>query len=156
MTEKPRQRTFLDFTLRGLDELDRFPTPEARARAMDELSSETRGWELVKGIVICVLATAAVVVLVRVLVPRSLAGIVGPFVLKDLALLCGIATFVFVSRWLHRRGSARSLRVKLIAAGVPVCIECGYAMKGLSATSRCPECGAEMTAAARALLAPAG
>jgi hypothetical protein len=37
----------------------------------------------------------------------------------------------------HMRGS---LRVQLIKQGVPICLKCGYDLRGLD-TARCPECG---------------
>ena len=45
--------------------------------------------------------------------------------------------------WLFRRRIQRSLRESLISAGVPVCMRCGYCLRGLSelAEPRCPECG---------------
>ena len=36
----------------------------------------------------------------------------------------------------------KSLRRQLLEAGVPICLKCGYDIRGLS-TPRCPECGGE-------------
>jgi len=41
---------------------------------------------------------------------------------------------------LARRGIERHLRTRLLAAGVPVCMHCGYDLRGQT-QARCPECG---------------
>ena len=42
-------------------------------------------------------------------------------------------------RW-RRRSIQRNLRRQLIASGVPICIRCGYDLRGQE-DARCPECG---------------
>ncbi|MGE3181608.1 MAG: hypothetical protein AB7N71_08255 [Phycisphaerae bacterium] len=49
---------------------------------------------------------------------------------------------IVVLTWLWRQKCRRFLRERLIEQGVPVCIPCGYDLRGLS-ENRCPECGAE-------------
>jgi hypothetical protein len=51
----------------------------------------------------------------------------------------GGSTMVMV-RWLWRGRCRRFLRQELVARGVPVCLKCGYDLRGLSGP-RCPECG---------------
>ena len=48
-----------------------------------------------------------------------------------------------VHGWITRRERARRFRVALNRRGVPVCIQCGYSLQGLSNVGQqCPECGA--------------
>jgi len=81
-------------------------------------------------------------------------GVLGTsFVIGDLLPLCGanrIALYMTVALWnliptvvvvlIVRRKMRRSLRRILVEYGVPVCLECGYELRGLP-TNRCPECG---------------
>ncbi len=50
---------------------------------------------------------------------------------------------VIVSSWvtwrLFRHRIRRHLRERLVQLGVPICIPCGYDLRG--STNRCPECG---------------
>ncbi len=48
-------------------------------------------------------------------------------------------TFVLSRLW--RRRTRRHLRTELVTRGVPVCVPCGYDLRGLP-EPRCPECGA--------------
>jgi len=50
--------------------------------------------------------------------------------------------------FLWRNPLRRYLRVQLAAAGIPICIHCGYDLRG-SPSGRCPECG-ELAGAAHA------
>ncbi|MGE5607712.1 MAG: hypothetical protein ACM359_00515 [Bacillota bacterium] len=42
--------------------------------------------------------------------------------------------------WLFRRRIQRTLRQQLLARGVPICLGCGYDLRG-QLEPRCPECG---------------
>ncbi len=42
--------------------------------------------------------------------------------------------------WFWRRRVRRFLRERLLALGVPICLKCGYDLRGQT-TPRCPECG---------------
>ncbi len=55
---------------------------------------------------------------------------------KVLVFMLGIATAMWVLRPLVRR----SLREQLVAKGVPICVACGYDLRG-QIEPRCPECG---------------
>ena len=50
-------------------------------------------------------------------------------------------------RWFGRQ----YMRDKLLECGVPVCVKCGYCLRGLAA-DQCPECGKELDARVRALI----
>jgi len=43
--------------------------------------------------------------------------------------------------YLYRRPMARFVRADLVSRGIPVCLECGYDLRG-QRIPRCPECGA--------------
>ncbi len=51
---------------------------------------------------------------------------------------CGVV--VSLTAWrLFRDRTRRHLRERLVQLGVPICIPCGYDLRG--STDRCPECG---------------
>lgn len=144
-------------TLAGLPEMDQFDSDEQRKLALAQIEAEagnpmSRGWWA--AVLILVGSVIAVVFGLRWAMPRV--PIVRDFhhELQDMIRIgAGIATFVLVLRWLHRRGGQPALREKLIAAGVPVCRACGYALRGLPLESaRCPECGREFDDDVRSIL----
>lgn len=154
MRDKAPKHTVFDLTLKGLEELDHFPTKESRARAFASLSGTIRGWELVKGVAVTASAPILTLVLLRAVLPRLWPSVFGVRFFHDFSVIFAILAFVVVLRWLHRRGAARWLRVKLVEEGVPVCVECGYLLRGLSpGAERCPECGRSLTAQVRCLIA---
>ncbi len=58
-----------------------------------------------------------------------------------IAIAILFATYV---PWLMRgaaRGQSELLRQQLRDRGIPVCLACGYSLKGLTSPDRCPECG---------------
>lgn len=56
-----------------------------------------------------------------------------------IAALCA-GGMAYAAIWVTRRGVRRYLRVQLVNKGVPVCLECGYQLRG-QVEPRCPECG---------------
>jgi hypothetical protein len=54
-------------------------------------------------------------------------------------------TYAAVFHWLFRSPIRRRLREELVKQGVPICIPCGYDLRGQS-EPRCPECGAAFDA----------
>ncbi len=56
--------------------------------------------------------------------------------------------------WTWRRVAARHLRRALIESGVPVCLRCGYPLRGLApeVTPRCPECGWRVSRRVRSVM----
>ena len=152
---KSPRANLLNFTLRGLPELDYFPTPEARQAALDEIGAEA-GNPKSRHLWLGVLMTVAGVLAARWLAGWLLSFALWPRLVEEILHTVGmLAGFLLVLRWLHRRGTGRDLRTKLLASGVPVCVSCGYLLRGLSpATGRCPECGTEFSARVRDLLSP--
>jgi len=132
----------LNLTLAGLPELDHFPSLEERQKALWEIGNEAgdtkSGWFW-----LAILAVVGGAILARYVAGWLLSYVALPGELEDiLKVLTILAVFFLVLRWLHRRGAAAELRRKLLARGVPVCMGCGYLLRGLSvSTERCPECG---------------
>ncbi len=65
--------------------------------------------------------------------PGSLSG-----VSTAMLVWCGLCVVGWRWRWFTRQ----KLRKELAARGIPICIRCGYDIRGLT-DARCPECGTE-------------
>lgn len=132
----------LEATLAGLPELEEFDDDERRRAALREIGEEagnlaSGGYWL--GLSILVGSTVVSWVLARWVLARI--GWRSWLETLVLGIVVG-GTFWFVLRRLHRSGAQRELREKLLQQGVPVCLKCGYNLRGLPAeSSRCPECG---------------
>ncbi len=120
-------------------ELEHFETPEEGRRALKawqkQLMYTPRFWMAVIGYIVAVGVTVALsVVFLRPwfgLSSGSFAAIVG-----------GVtgSTGMAAIPWLWQRRCRRFLRAELISRGVPVCLPCGYDLRGQQ-QPRCPECG---------------
>lgn len=139
------RRTFLNFTLAGLDELELFPTPEERQKAVNEVGTETRGRDFAKGMTILTLVAAGTAFL-ALLLGRALFTGVLPRALVDLVpAASAIIAALITMRLLHRWGARADLRRKLL--------RCGYDLRGLPpGGALCPECGTEPSVEATRLL----
>ena len=138
--KKPKH--LLDLTLRGLPELEEFDNDAQRQAALREIGQEAA--DLKSGgywLGVAVLVGSTVIswwtvrwVLARISWPQWIEGLI--------QLLAFGGTFWLVIRWLHRSGARAELRQKLLQQGIPVCLKCGYLLRGLPPeTQRCPECG---------------
>ena len=61
-----------------------------------------------------------------------------------------ISTFI-ISIWNSRKSAVKGLRAELLALGIPVCLACGYDLRG-TVSQRCSECGRELDARVREIL----
>ena len=79
-------------------------------------------------------------VLAAILSDTALSGTHIPGLLVHLgtAALVGIALWFVL--WLHRRDAQHELRLYLRELGIPICLHCGYDLRGQT-VPRCPECG---------------
>lgn len=150
---KHKINPLLRLTLAGLPELDYFPTPEARDTALYELGRDagmSAPKSLAAGIAIIAAFTLSLVFAVKWL----LRLVHWPRLLEEWILISLAGGFVFLLlRFLHRRGFVSELRAKLVANGVPICIPCGYLLRGLpETTTNCPECGKIIEPKARAVI----
>jgi hypothetical protein len=156
MGQRRRSKPHLmNLTLKGMDELELFPSAEARQRALHEVTGSMRWWELAGGIAVTAAAGLAIYLaareLVGWLVPHP--GRVMREALDVLRIAITMGGLFLVLRFLHRWGTARALRAKLIACGVPVCASCGYLLRGLAeSVAQCPECGRAIDPAVRELI----
>jgi hypothetical protein len=146
-------------TLAGLPELEHFESEEQKQRALVELEKEAGNpfsWDWGIGVGILIGVVIAVTFTLRAFMHRI--PIVGdaPRLVQEMirfAIILGV--FFVMLRWLHRWGAGEQLREKLIAAGIPVCRGCGYALKGLPPdASKCSECGREIDADVMKLIRP--
>lgn len=127
---------------RRFPELDLFATFEdaeaALFRATEQGGMRRRDYVLVGLILFVIMA----IILVAVIIQQS-AGPVWSAVMRvvewtlPVVLAFGIVSFLV---YFHRRAIQRSLREQLCAIGVPVCMACGYDLRG-QVDPRCPECG---------------
>ncbi len=142
------------YTLRGLPEMELFDSEEQRAEVVREIETEAgRPTNLWYWLAVAILVSATLVTnrIMKWLLARL---VVWPEEIEDaLQWLVMILMIVVVLRWLHRWGAAVDLRRKLLIRGVPVCLGCGYSLRGHSeAATRCPECGRSFDEAVRRIL----
>jgi hypothetical protein len=137
-----RKRHLFQLTLAGLPELEHFETDEQRQEAFQDIGSEA-GTPVSFGFWFAIFILVGAVITARALAKWVLAHVYWPEPVEEaLSWLVILLTFGFVLRWLHRSGVRRELREKLLTQGVPVCMQCGYLLRGLPlSSSRCPECG---------------
>ncbi len=62
-----------------------------------------------------------------------------------LLYLAYVLAALSVPTWFTRRAIRRELRVQLTQRGIPICIPCGYDLRGQT-RPRCPECGTSFDA----------
>lgn len=154
MARKPPPKVHpFNATLRGIEEVENFKTAEDRQRALTELGDEVRLRDLALGITLCVAAALGSFWLMRAMFQYILPRSIPAWFATNACYAAGLIGVLLTMRALHRWGAAKELRRKLIASGVPVCLECGYRLEGVPPrTEMCPECGKGIDASVLKLL----
>ena len=62
------------------------------------------------------------------------------FLVSVAALSLVFSAYLYSTLWVYRRRIERVLRERLLELGIPVCLHCGYDLRGQT-VPRCPECG---------------
>lgn len=140
------------YTLKGLDELEHFPDEASKQKALEETSSEVGARDLAIGIFFIASAGIGSMWLAKTIV-RHLPFAMPRFVGESIPFIVMFTAVGFTLVFLHRWGTRDTLRKKLLHAGVPVCMKCGYLLRGLDReTPTCPECGRRIDENAKAIL----
>lgn len=140
----------------GLPEWDLFPTEADRLRALRTIERGMTPRSLLD--ILRFGAVVGVLFLVPWWLCSTLADLLFPgdprrgwFTLVTATL--AYITLVFV---LIRRSIPRDIRRELLACGVPICVRCGYGLRGIAADRNCcPECGRRFSPEVRTVLAAA-
>ncbi len=124
---------------RRFPELNQLETKEERqavfTQALKQVCKRPRFWlYMILGTVVLPAGVYLVFssVVRRIPMPRLLsAGLIG-----------GIVAGFFGGSWqfVFRRAIQEEIRIEMIARGIPVCMGCGYDLRG-QVEQRCPECG---------------
>ncbi|HKQ49050.1 MAG TPA: hypothetical protein VJZ71_13350 [Phycisphaerae bacterium] len=143
----------LNVTLDGVPELDYFESEEKRQLALKQIATEAgrpTTWGYWSAILWLVLGSIFTLVLATWL----LEFVSWPREFEKAARfgLVLVVTFILIRRF-HRQSFPAMLRQKLIEQGVPMCLKCGYNLRGQPTDStRCPECGTAINEVSRAIL----
>lgn len=134
---------------RWFPELALFQTEEERQEIHRRFWRERYGrfggilrWVIVSATVLgsLALATLALLVVRRVLISRGIWDAAWEYpVLYQGTVLLMLLTYI-AGTLVLRRNLRRYYRAQLVAKGVPICIDCGYDLRG-QVDPRCPECG---------------
>lgn len=143
----------LNITLAGLPEMDYFESDEKREAALAQIAKEA-GRPTTWGYWTAVILLATAAICTGQFIKWLLRYVNWPDELEDMfSILVVVAVAVVLIRRFHRQGFPAMLRQKLIEQGVPMCLKCGYSLRGLEAgTTRCPECGTEINEESRRIL----
>lgn len=127
---------------RRFPELARFPTDKQAENALDRATEDggmqRSDWQLAAAFVIGIAVITGVFVYFTMRIgPQWRVPLkIGEWIY---AVVMACATFVLLVH-IYRRQIRRSLREQLCDIGVPICVPCGYDLRGLD-EPRCPECG---------------
>lgn len=149
-----KKRHVLNLSLAGLPELDYFESDEKREAALAQIAKEA-GRPTTRGYWSAIVLLGAGAISTMLLASWLLEFVSWPREIEK-AVRLGLVilvTLIMIRRF-HRQGFPAMLRQKLIEQGVPMCLKCGYNLRGQPADStRCPECGTAINEASRRILA---
>jgi hypothetical protein len=130
-----------------------FPDEASRQQALNAIErgmmpTSIFGW--LKFLILCAVLFLAPFLVVSTFVDYVLPPFPHAELTKYLVAAVLYTAIVYV---LIRRGMPHELRKRLLDAGVPVCMHCGYDLRGLPpGRDRCTECGRQLNARVRELL----
>lgn len=76
-----------------------------------------------------------------------------PWINRPIAFLVALIPLIGLFAWGLRHVLPRRLRLNLLDCGVPICVACGYSLRGLPLpTECCPECGRPLDESVRRIL----
>ena len=137
------KRPLDETSLRGLPEMSLFPDDETRRRAVEAMHARaTRQPSMWIGAITYALVVWTLVFGLAFVIGQLLP--VGRLARWIIAAAIVLAVYcVFLARS-PRRDVVHDLRRELVRCGVPVCLGCGYDLRGAADpdAGRCPECGA--------------
>ena len=140
--------------LRDMEELQHFPSDADRQAAIDEVTNELRRSREEGRLAVLVVSLVAPILFIPIYL--FIRGQASRYLPLTLAKLIGWGVglvMMLIPIWLNiRRGAPTLLRKKLLARGVPVCMNCGYVLRGCPGPN-CPECGRPFDEQVRAILA---
>jgi hypothetical protein len=103
------------------------------------------------GFFMAVLAGAATIP-IYFLLRRALIPLMPALFAKSIAWCVVVGLMLAPALWSIRRRAPKLLRKRLLASGVPVCLKCGYILRGCPGPN-CPECGGPFDERVRLILA---
>jgi len=124
-------------------EMALFETDAERKAALKSVQRHLfgRNWRFwLYGLAVLIITAAAAPSVVQVVLGYGTRWGVSTWITAPLLVLALITVYYWGIGMLWERSVQRFLRDRLRAAGVPVCLGCGYDLRGTEAP-RCPECG---------------